>query len=66
MEGPAAGQIVQLKKPHVCGSDRFVITHVALDVRLSCAGCGARLILTRQRLESRLRAVVGHISAADS
>jgi len=56
VEVPPVGAIVALKKPHVCGSDRFVITHVALDVRLSCTGCGARLILTRQKLSSRLRA----------
>jgi hypothetical protein len=36
-----------------------MVTHVGLDVRLSCTGCGARLILTRQRLSSRLLAVVG-------
>jgi hypothetical protein len=55
VENLAAGQVVQLKRAHVCGSDRFMVTHVALDVRLSCTGCGARLILTRQRLASRLR-----------
>ena len=49
-----AGEVVQLKRPHVCGSDRFMVTHVGLDIRLSCTGCGARLILSRQRLESRV------------
>lgn len=56
------GQVLQLRRPHVCGSDRFVVTHVALDVRLSCAGCGARIILTRQRVQSRLVAVVGTVA----
>jgi hypothetical protein len=56
-----AGQILQLKRPHVCGSDRFVVTQVGLDIRLSCVGCGARLMLTRQRLASRVRAVVGNL-----
>ncbi len=63
LETPAAGDIVQLKRPHVCGSDRFAVTHVALDVRLSCAGCGARLILSRERLRSRLRAITGTLGA---
>jgi hypothetical protein len=56
-----AGQILQLKRAHVCGSDRFVVTHVGLDVRLSCTGCGARLILSRERLRSRMVAVVGTV-----
>ena len=34
-----------------------MITHVGMDIRLSCTGCGARLILTRQRLESRVKHV---------
>jgi hypothetical protein len=63
METPAVGDIVQLKRAHPCGSDRFAVTMVGLDIRLSCAGCGARMILTRAKLQSRLRAVVGNISA---
>jgi hypothetical protein len=63
---PAAGEVLQLRRAHACGSDRFVVTHVALDVRLSCAGCGARLMLTRQRLAARLVAVVGDTPAAAS
>jgi hypothetical protein len=54
---PALGEVLQLRRGHPCGSDRFVVTHVALDVRLSCTGCGARLILSRAKLQSRLRAV---------
>jgi hypothetical protein len=54
---PALGEVLQLRRGHPCGSDRFVVTHVALDIRLSCTGCGARLILTRAKLQSRLRAV---------
>jgi hypothetical protein len=62
---PSVGEVVELKRAHPCGSDRFAVTMVGLDVRLSCAGCGARLILSRARLQSRLRAVVGRISADD-
>ncbi|HXA27830.1 MAG TPA: DUF951 domain-containing protein [Candidatus Angelobacter sp.] len=54
---PAVGAVVRLKRAHPCGSDRFVVTMVGLDIRLSCAGCGAWLILTRARLQSRLRVV---------
>lgn len=58
MEALAAGQVVRLKRAHPCGSDLFVITLVGLDIRLSCAGCGAKLILTRARLQSRLGEVL--------
>jgi hypothetical protein len=58
---PSAGDVVVLRKAHVCGSDRMVITGVGLDVRLSCSGCGAHVTLTRERLRSRLRDVAGTI-----
>ncbi len=57
MEALDAGDVVRLARTHPCGSDRFVVTMVGLDVRLSCTGCGARLILDRARLRSRLRGV---------
>jgi len=53
----AAGDVVELKRAHPCGSTRFVVTLVGLDIRLSCAGCGARLILSREKLRARLHAV---------
>jgi hypothetical protein len=58
---PAAGDVVVLRKAHVCGADRMVVSHVALDVRLSCSGCGAHLMLTRERLRSTVRDVAGTI-----
>ena len=60
---PQAGDVVLLRRAHVCGGDRMAVTHVALDVRLSCAGCGAHLVMTRERLRSRVRDVVGTLDA---
>jgi hypothetical protein len=57
VEAVAVGDVVELRRAHPCGSSRFVVTMVGLDIRLSCTGCGARLILSRERLHSRLRAV---------
>jgi hypothetical protein len=42
----------------------MVVTQVGLDVRLVCAGCGARVVLSRQRLGSRVRELLG--GAADA
>jgi hypothetical protein len=58
VEPVAAGDVVELTRAHPCGSTRFVVTLVGLDIRLSCTGCGARLILTRARLQSRLAQIL--------
>ena len=60
---PLPGDVVVLRRPHPCGSERMVVTLVGIDVRLSCTGCGARLLLPRQRLSSRVRDVACTLAA---
>jgi hypothetical protein len=38
---------------------------VGLDVRLACAGCGARVVLSRERLRGRVRELLGTVEAQD-
>ncbi len=59
---PEPGEVVALRRAHTCGSTRFAVTAVGLDVRLSCAGCGQRMMLTRTRLRSRVIDVVGRVA----
>lgn len=59
---PEAGDVVRLRRAHVCGDDRMVVTRVALDARLACAGCGAHLMLTRARLHGRVAEVLGTVA----
>lgn len=59
---PEEGEVVVLRRAHACGSDRFAVTLVGLDVRLSCAGCGQRVILGRERLRSRVVGVAGRVT----
>ena len=41
------GEIVELKKPHPCGSNRWKITRIGVDFKFICMGCGH--IITIQR-----------------
>jgi hypothetical protein len=54
----APGMVVQMRKPHPCGSDRWRVERTGADVGLRCLGCGRRVLLPRGRLERRLRAVL--------
>lgn len=40
----------------------MVLTHLALDARLSCVGCGRKIVLDRRRLGGRVADVLGEIS----
>ena len=58
---PEPGEVVVLRRAHACGSARFAVTEAGLDVRLSCAGCGQRVILSRERLRSRVVELAGTV-----
>lgn len=58
---PEVGDLIALRAAHVCGSERMVVTQVGLDVRLACAGCGGRVVLSRERLRGRVRELIGGV-----
>ncbi len=49
------GDILQLRKPHPCGSFEWEVTRLGADIGLRCRECGRRLMLERRTLERRLR-----------
>ena len=43
----ALGDLIQTRKKHPCGSDRWVIIRVGADVKIKCAQCGRIVMLDR-------------------
>jgi len=52
------GQIVQMKKGHPCGSDRWRILRVGMDFRIKCVKCGRSVLIPRTRFERRVKQIV--------
>jgi len=50
--------VVQLRKPHPCGSDTWVVVRLGADIGLKCLGCGHRVLLPRSTLARRLKKIV--------
>jgi len=53
------GEIVQLRKKHPCGSDRWEVVRVGVDIGLVCQGCGRRILLPRSKFNKQCKAVLG-------
>lgn len=53
------GDIVQLRKKHPCGEDRWEILRTGADFRIKCLGCGRMVMVSRRRFERAVRRVVG-------
>ena len=52
------GQIIELKKPHPCGSKDakfWKIIRVGADLRLECMGCGHQTMMKRSLVEKMFR-----------
>ena len=50
--------LVELKKPHPCGSTRWEILRLGMDIKLRCQGCGHELMLPRSKAEKSIRKVL--------
>lgn len=49
------GDMLELKKGHPCGANRWEVIRVGMDIRLRCQGCGRVVLLPRERVERRLK-----------
>ena len=49
---------VELKKPHPCGSTKWEILRVGMDIKLRCLGCGHELMLPRSKAEKSIRKIL--------
>ncbi len=59
------GMVVQLKKGHPCGTDRWEITRTGLDFGLRCLGCGHRVMLAREKFERAVKRVIVEAGSQD-
>lgn len=51
------GDIVQMKKPHPCGSKEWEILRTGADFKLRCKGCGHEVMLSRMAFEKAVRKI---------
>ncbi len=51
------GDILTMKKPHPCGSDRLRVLRTGSDIRVVCVGCGRDMTVARVKLEKHIKGV---------
>lgn len=49
------GDLLELKKPHACGANRWEVTRLGADIKLKCQQCGREVMLPRDRVERRIK-----------
>lgn len=53
----AVGDLLELKKPHPCGTHIFRVLRTGSDIRMECTGCRRDLTLPRELLEKKIRRI---------
>lgn len=53
-----AGDVVEVKKKHPCGSALFLIARTGSDVRMICKGCGRDITVDRLKAEKFIKKVL--------
>ncbi len=48
-------QIVFTKKNHVCGSNKWKVIRVGVDIKLECLGCKRQIMLSSFELDKKLK-----------
>ena len=54
------GDVVQMRKAHPCGSDRWEIIRTGADIKIKCMGCSRIVMLDRPEFEKRVKKIVEH------
>lgn len=52
------GNILQMKKPHPCGSDMMKVLRVGADFKLRCEGCGHEFMTPRSKCEKKIKKII--------
>jgi hypothetical protein len=50
--------VVQMKKPHPCGENKWKIIRMGMDIRIKCLGCGHSVMIPRREFTKKLKKVI--------
>lgn len=51
------GDVLEMKKPHPCGSKHFKVLRVGADIKISCLECARTLTLDRLKIEKMIKRI---------
>ena len=52
------GDILEMKKPHPCGSRQFEVLRVGMDFKIKCTGCGHEVMAARGKIEKNIKKII--------
>ena len=50
--------IVEMKKQHPCGENKWKVIRMGADIRIKCLGCGRSVLLPRSEFTKKMKRVI--------
>ncbi len=50
--------VVEMKKPHPCGANKWKIIRVGMDIRIKCLGCEHSVMIPRREFSRKLKKIL--------
>ncbi|MGM0843349.1 MAG: DUF951 domain-containing protein [Bacillota bacterium] len=50
--------VVEMKKQHPCGANRWKIIRMGMDIRIKCLGCDHSIMLPRREFSKKMKKVL--------
>lgn len=50
--------IVEMRKPHPCGTNRWKIVRMGMDIKIECLGCNRLIMMPRREFNHKLSKIL--------
>ena len=50
--------VVEMKKAHPCGANRWKIIRMGMDIRIKCEGCDHSVMITRREFDRKVKKIL--------
>ncbi len=50
--------VVEMKKPHPCGENRWKVIRLGMDIRIKCLGCGHSVLIPRKEFTRKTKKIL--------
>ena len=51
--------IVEMKKPHACQTNKWQITRMGVDKKIKCINCNREIMMDRLEFDKKLKKIIG-------
>ena len=52
------GDILEMRKNHPCGNNKFLVLRIGMDFRIRCQKCGREVMVPRSKIEKNIRKII--------